>query len=264
MKINISAVKALRSDNLRTTVDMQADELLFESIKKQGLLQPPGVCEIGPGKYRVVFGFRRFQALQKLVKDGVKGFPEEQEFTVVPSSDSETACLAENAARKDLNPAELSKALLKIHKGGLSGVKIAKMCGMSVSHVNNLLRVAEGLIPELSEVFAKGDLPERDAIKLAALEPTKQIAAYQASLAEPEPRTSAPATEPAALPSPASAYLKKRGIELANEIIRRCDDRLVQAACRVLKGEAVLDAEFPSPFAEDDKARELAETIARG
>ncbi|PID72665.1 MAG: hypothetical protein CSB34_01000 [Desulfobulbus propionicus] len=84
-------------------------EELANSIKKNGLLHPLVLLQKTDGRYKVLCGFRRFQALQRLKAEWVeaKVFAEKN-FT---TADFFNISLAENTKRRNLNPVEIGNFL---------------------------------------------------------------------------------------------------------------------------------------------------------
>lgn len=104
-------------------VDLGTDggELLLESVKKQGILHPPLVQppkETG-GKYRLVFGQRRWNCAKKLKLETIRVTVDDS----MSDAEVEQAILAENLFRKgDKSPTDRRKAVARwwdLHKAAL-------------------------------------------------------------------------------------------------------------------------------------------------
>jgi ParB family chromosome partitioning protein len=121
--------------------DFDEDRLreLADSIAAQGVIQPIVVRPVGPARYEIVAGERRWRASQQA---GLERIP------VVVREVGEQAALAialiENIQRDDLNPLEEAGALQRLlDEFGLSHLQVAEAVGKSRSTVSNLLRLLE-------------------------------------------------------------------------------------------------------------------------
>lgn len=163
---------------------MDGLEQLKENILLCGLLQPLRVkLSTKPGRYTVIAGHRRREAIRRLVDDGHK------EFRMVPcirdSGGSETLqelkLIYANSDNRDLTAAELSKQALRIEillyqlqeEGfefpGRMRDHVAEICKISAPKLARLKVIREGLIPAYMELFNKDELPEQTAYALARL-----------------------------------------------------------------------------------------------
>ncbi len=109
-------------------------QVLADSIKEKGLLQPILVKELEDGQIIIVSGERRFRAHQILKRETIPAW-----FT---TGDPEELALVENLVREDLNPMETAEALdrLKVKFGDKSQGQIAKLIGKSDSLYLNIYR----------------------------------------------------------------------------------------------------------------------------
>lgn len=112
---------------------------LAQSIATQGIMQPLLVRSVGPGKYEIIAGERRFRAA------GIAGLAEVP--VLVRDVDDKTAAamaLIENMQREDLNPLEEGEGLAKlIAEFGFTHEQAAHAVGKSRSAVSNLLRLTQ-------------------------------------------------------------------------------------------------------------------------
>jgi len=86
---------------------------LANSIREQGVLQPILVRQMGPKKYEIIAGERRFRACRLI---GLSKIP-----AIVKSSDETASMIGsflENAQREDLSPAEKENALIALWRTG--------------------------------------------------------------------------------------------------------------------------------------------------
>src|SRR5687768_4639465 len=126
----------------RSHMDQDRLAELAESIKSQGLIQPIIVRPIGPDRYEIIAGERRWRAAQLAALREVP--------VVVRESDDHAAlamALIENIQREDLNPLEEAVALQRlIDEFQLTHQQAADAVGRSRAAVSNLLRLLE--LPE--------------------------------------------------------------------------------------------------------------------
>lgn len=123
----------------RSQFDETKLQELADSIAAQGVVQPIVVRRVGPEKYEIVAGERRWRAAAMA---GLIEIP-----AVIRPIDDRTAmavALVENIQRADLNPVEEGIALRRlIDECQLTHELVAKTVGKSRASVTNLLRVLE-------------------------------------------------------------------------------------------------------------------------
>ncbi len=172
-KLALKDIQA-RRDQPRKDFDMNALQLLADSVREHGVLQPILVREIEfePGKYEIVAGERRFRAAEMA---GIDEIP----VSVMTGDDLEVAkvALIENVQRKDLNPVEEAMAYrMLIDKFGLTQDQVASQAGKNRSTVANLLRLLD-LPEEILDMLRDGSLSAGHARALLTVEDEeKQIA----------------------------------------------------------------------------------------
>ena len=172
-KLALKDIQA-RRDQPRKDFDMNALQLLADSVREHGVIQPILVREIEfePGKYEIVAGERRFRAAEMA---GIDEIP----VSVMTGDDLEVAkvALIENVQRKDLNPVEEAMAYrMLIDKFGLTQDQVASQAGKNRSTVANLLRLLE-LPEEILDMLRDGSLSAGHARALLTVEDEeKQIA----------------------------------------------------------------------------------------
>lgn len=130
-----------RRDQPRKSFDENALQLLADSIREHGVIQPIVVREVdGLGEnYEIIAGERRWRASKLAGLDEIPA-------VIMTGDDLKVAevALIENVQRKDLNPVEEAlayKAL--IEKFGLKQEEVAAQAGKSRSAVANMLRLLE-------------------------------------------------------------------------------------------------------------------------
>ena len=138
--IKISRISP-RSDQPRKNFDENALQMLADSIREHGVIQPIAVREIGAlsENYEIIAGERRWRAAKMAGLDEIPAI-------VLTGDDLKIAeiSLIENIQRQDLNPIEEAlayKAL--IERFGLKQEEVARQVGKSRSAVANMLRLLE-------------------------------------------------------------------------------------------------------------------------
>lgn len=155
----------------RRDIEPEALEELAESIKAQGVMQPIIVREIGPQKYEIIAGERRWRATQLAGLDTIPA--------LVRELSDETAlamALIENIQREDLNAMEEAIALHRLQtEFELTQQEIATAVGKSRSTVANFLRLMS-LPKETQVLLERGDIEMGHAKALLGLPQDQQAA----------------------------------------------------------------------------------------
>ncbi|QEM83685.1 ParB/RepB/Spo0J family partition protein [Halomonas binhaiensis] len=153
----------------RRDIRPEALEELADSIRAQGVMQPIVVRPIGPDRYEIIAGERRWRASQLAELDVIPA--------VVRDVTDEVAlalALIENIQRENLNPVEEALALKRlIDEFELTQQQVADAVGRSRAQVANLLRLLS-LDPEVQTLLERGDLDMGHARALLTLPPLKQ------------------------------------------------------------------------------------------
>lgn len=119
---------------------------LYESIKLNGLLQPPVVTPAEGGRYRIIAGHRRHKALQTLAEELPDKFGAVLCRVVRPSSPQleELMLIQTNTEARKLGPSEINKSaervekiLIELQKQGM------ELPGKMRKHVANILKTSE-------------------------------------------------------------------------------------------------------------------------
>jgi ParB family chromosome partitioning protein len=114
-------------------------EELAASIREKGVLEPILVRSIGPNRYQIISGERRFRAATLADLDEIPAI----ELDVDDKETLEIA-LIENIQRKDLTPFEESEALLILQqKFGYTHERISQVIGKSRTTVTETLLLNE-------------------------------------------------------------------------------------------------------------------------
>ncbi len=130
-----------RGDQPRKSFDDNALQILADSIREHGVIQPIVVRELGlmEDNYEIIAGERRWRAAKMAGLDEIPA--------VIMTGDElkiAEVALIENVQRKDLNPIEEAMAYKAlIERFGLKQEEVAKQVGKSRSAVANMLRLLE-------------------------------------------------------------------------------------------------------------------------
>jgi len=113
---------------------------LANSIKEQGVLQPILVRQMGPKKYEIIAGERRFRACRLI---GLSKIP-----AIIKSSDETASMIGsflENAQREDLSPTEKENALIALWKTGRFNASkdLDKALGYSSGYSGTIIEARE-------------------------------------------------------------------------------------------------------------------------
>ncbi|MDB6063527.1 MAG: chromosome partitioning protein ParB [Verrucomicrobiaceae bacterium] len=153
----------------RRDMNQEALEELANSIRAQGVMQPIVVRPIGPDKYEIIAGERRWRACQLAGLDKVPVLIRE-----VPDEAAIAMALIENIQREDLNPMEEALALSRLQQEfSLTHQQIADAVGKSRATVTNLLRLM-ALREDVQRLLEHGDIEMGHARALLSLSPELQ------------------------------------------------------------------------------------------
>jgi ParB family chromosome partitioning protein len=154
----------------RTRMDESSLRDLAASIRTYGVMQPLVVRPVGPGRWEIIAGERRFRAAQ------IAGLAEVPVVVrEVPDEQALALALIENIQREDLNPLEQAQAIRRlIDEFGYSHEQAADAIGRSRSATSNLLRLLNLAAPVQTMLLA-GDLDMGHARALLPLDRAEQI-----------------------------------------------------------------------------------------
>ncbi|MER5857826.1 ParB/RepB/Spo0J family partition protein [Streptomyces sp900105245] len=247
----------------REVFDEDALHELVTSIQEVGLLQPVVVRQLGPARYELIMGERRWRACREA---GLEAIP-----AIVRATDDEKLlldALLENLHRAQLNPIEEAAAYDQLLKDfNCTHDQLADRIGRSRPQVSNTLRLLK-LSPTVQRRVAAGVLSAGHARALLSVEDSEEqdrlanrIVAEGLSVrsveeivtlmgSRPQRATRAKGPRAGSVPSPA-----------LNELATRLSDRFetrVKVELGQKKGK--ITVEFASP---DDLERILS-TLAPG
>ncbi|GGQ72737.1 ParB/RepB/Spo0J family partition protein [Streptomyces pilosus] len=153
----------------REVFDEDALSELITSIKEVGLLQPVVVRQVGPGRYELIMGERRWRACHEA---GLEAIP-----AIVRATDDEKLlldALLENLHRAQLNPLEEAAAYDQLLKDfNCTHDQLADRIGRSRPQVSNTLRLLK-LSPTVQRRVAAGVLSAGHARALLAVEDSEE------------------------------------------------------------------------------------------
>lgn len=135
---------------------------LARSIKRNGLLHPLVLLQKKDGRYKILCGFRRFQAIRRLGWEWVeaKTFNEE-DFT---TEDFFNISLAENTKRRNLNPIEIGNFLESASRDmGLNNTRLAEQFGETLGIGKPGKKVSQSTIHKyrkLNQIRERGESAE--------------------------------------------------------------------------------------------------------
>ena len=138
--------------NARRTAAKAALEEMKASILAHGLMQNLVVTFAGGGKYRVIAGGRRLEAIRELQAGGK--LPDDYAVPCQVASDDHAAemSLAENTVRLAMHPADEFGAFARLIDGGDSVEQVAERFGVTARHVEQRLKLGKAA-PELLDAY---------------------------------------------------------------------------------------------------------------
>ncbi|MFG2606748.1 ParB/RepB/Spo0J family partition protein [Streptomyces sp. NPDC048514] len=153
----------------REVFDEDALSELVTSIQEVGLLQPVVVRQLGPARYELIMGERRWRACRKA---GLEAIP-----AIVRATDDEKLlldALLENLHRAQLNPIEEAAAYDQLLKDfNCTHDQLADRIGRSRPQVSNTLRLLK-LSPTVQKRVAAGVLSAGHARALLSVEDSEE------------------------------------------------------------------------------------------
>lgn len=148
----------------REVFDDEALAELVTSVREVGVLQPVVVREIGPGRYQLVMGERRWRACREAGLSTVPAIIRE-----TPDDALLRDALLENLHRQQLNPLEEAAAYQQLlQEFGATHDELADRIGRSRSQVSNTIRLL-GLPPTVQRRVGAGVLSAGHARALLGL-----------------------------------------------------------------------------------------------
>ena len=165
--IEVSKIKPGRFQP-RSNFDKDKLAELTESIKKQGVLSPILVRELGLNEFEVIAGERRLRSSKMAGLETIPCLVDQKK-----DEDALISALIENLQREDLNPVEEAKGLDRLKREfGLTQDEVASSTGKARSTIANALRILS--LPTLVlDMLSSGKIEKGHAKLLASMQPNK-------------------------------------------------------------------------------------------
>ncbi len=202
--------------------DFKEDELreLADSLRNNGLVQPPTVRRNKDGKYELIAGERRLRAA---LLAGWRKIP----VTLIEADDLTAAAMTttENLQREDLNPIEEAESYKTLQDGfGLTQAEVAERVGKGRATVANSLRLLE-LPDEVKGLVSTSLLSVGHAKVLLSIDDEKTRTLFARDCVNDSLSVRALERKVARLKEPVEE--KPRGVpDLTNSYIRNLQDAL--------------------------------------
>ena len=163
--ININKIKAGRFQP-RSNFDKDKLNELTNSIKKQGVLSPILVRELGLNEFEVIAGERRLRASKMAGLESIPCLVDQKK-----DQDALISALIENLQREDLNPVEEARGLDRLKREfGLTQDEVASSTGKARSTIANSLRILS-LPSSVLDMLSSGLIEKGHAKLLASMSP---------------------------------------------------------------------------------------------
>lgn len=164
VELNITRVEP-NANQPRKTFDNEKLEILADSIRQHGLIQPIIVTKNENDTYTIVAGERRWRAAKKAGLTKISAVIKEYSSQTVTE-----VALIENLQREDLNPIEEALGYRDlINTYNLTQEQISQRIGKSRSAIANSMRLLS-LEPELQKYVISGEISEGHARAALSLE----------------------------------------------------------------------------------------------
>lgn len=165
--IEVSKIKPGRFQP-RSNFDKDKLAELTESIKKQGVLSPILVRELGLNEFEVIAGERRLRSSKMAGLETIPCLVDQKK-----DEDALISALIENLQREDLNPVEEAKGFDRLKREfGLTQDEVASSTGKARSTIANSLRILS--LPNLVlDMLSSGKIEKGHAKLLASMQPNK-------------------------------------------------------------------------------------------
>ena len=163
--INIKQIKAGRFQP-RSNFDKEKLNELTNSIKKQGVLSPILVRELGLNEFEIIAGERRLRASKMAGLESIPCLVDQKK-----DQDALISALIENLQREDLNPVEEARGLDRLKREfGLTQDEVATSTGKARSTIANSLRILS-LPSSVLDMLSSGLIEKGHANLLASMSP---------------------------------------------------------------------------------------------
>ncbi|MDH3279129.1 MAG: ParB/RepB/Spo0J family partition protein [Nitrosopumilus sp.] len=153
------------------SLDQEGLRELAESIKREGLQNPPIVQKNKNGKYKLIAGQRRLNALKKI---GARNIPVLVVQHPYDLEDAQAVSIIENLHRKQMSSKEMAEACDFLAQSTGSKKKAASALGISPSTFRSYLGF-KGVPEPLKELVPK-TISRVEAVQLSRIEPNSSQA----------------------------------------------------------------------------------------
>ena len=161
-------IKKIKAGRFQPRSNFDKDKLneLTNSIKKQGVLSPILVRELGLSEFEVIAGERRLRASKMAGLETIPCLVDQKK-----DQDALISALIENLQREDLNPVEEARGLDRLKREfGLTQDEVATSTGKARSTIANSLRILS-LPNSVLDMLSRGLIEKGHAKLLASLSP---------------------------------------------------------------------------------------------
>ena len=161
-------IKKIKAGRFQPRSNFDKDKLneLTNSIKKQGVLSPILVRELGLSEFEVIAGERRLRASKMAGLESIPCLVDQKK-----DQDALISALIENLQREDLNPVEEARGLDRLKREfGLTQDEVATSTGKARSTIANSLRILS-LPNSVLDMLSRGLIEKGHAKLLASLTP---------------------------------------------------------------------------------------------
>ena len=160
--VPFNRIDANYSENLRQTYE--GIESLAQSILAQGQIDPIGAYKEGD-KYIVVYGYRRYTAIQSLIKNGdlPTDFPVKIQKIDKPNRENHILLNINTNSGMAFSAMELANAFKELSECGYTQAVIAEKTGYSQPEVSNYLKL-HTMPEDIQAAVQNGDIAFNTAI----------------------------------------------------------------------------------------------------
>jgi ParB family transcriptional regulator, chromosome partitioning protein len=153
----------------------QSIDSLANSISRLGLILPLSVVEEGAGKYRVIDGNRRLEALKQIHK-GQKDVevPVHLQDPAIDQPTARAVSLAANIERLPLHPVDQYEAFAKIAEDGKSTADVAAIFGISERTVKQRMALGQ-LSEEVKALYRQDKIRPSEAAAFTRVDKKTQV-----------------------------------------------------------------------------------------
>lgn len=183
----------------RNTFPEESLHELSESIRQDGVIQPIEITQLGPDRYQIVHGERRWRAAQLAGLTTIPAVVRRRDYDQVTRFVRQ---LVENIQREDLNDVDRAAGLLRLRSmmqeeldrareedvpaeepwgNKITWAKVGKRLGYTRQRIHQLIKLLD-LPEEIKEAVRDGTLSERDTRIYHGLKPSQVRALHRARL----------------------------------------------------------------------------------